>query len=563
MRNRRRLLACEPLQKNSLALLLFVATLGMTALAFAAATATVGTITPIGPVASKAKCGAGDRVEAGIQGQITLAERFAPGKAAAFNCNLTLIGQATDYGSTMGFTITDKCAYFAKWYEPQLPATPKTGGVVVVDVADSAHPKVVKTLKTPAMYDANESPAVHLGRGLLIAQRSDQSLEAGKTVDIYDVSNCTNPVLKFSGIIPGFVLHYADITRDGRTLWASPGPDEGDTISALDISDPTQPKLLAQWKSPDSKALSRFHGVSISDDGNTLYSTIGRHFWKEKNVYPSEGMGVFDVSEVNARKPGSKITMLGGPLFWTDVGHNQYVFPMTINGRNYAWQNDIDGAIPVYDVRSTGRQFTGALASRGYDGPQISAEEACRSGRPAWGYVSIIDVEDPRTPKRVSSVRLALTEPKHCLAVAFDPTYSWQGYAAANCDVDNYQDAKMIACGYGEAGVRVFDIRNVNQPREIAYYKPPATGSVPREGSQYRIDYEPSSAAQRRRNHTGDAVAYVFFAKGGKEIWFNSYDNGFQVVRFSDELMAREQALFARDITCKGKLRGRHGCFDN
>jgi hypothetical protein len=562
MRNQVDVFAREPRRNNRLGILCLAASVCVTAVSLAA-TPGVGGVTPIGPVATKAKCGPKDRVESGVQGQITLAERHAAGKFQPYNCNLTLIGQATDHGSTMGFAITDKCAYFAKWYEPMLPATPNTGGVVVVDVADSSNPKVVKTLKTPAMYDANESPAVHLGRNLLIAQRSDQSLQAGKTVDIYDVSDCANPALKFSGIIPGFVLHYADITRDGKTLWASPGPDEGDTISALDITDPARPKLIGQWQTPDAKTLSRFHGVSVSDDGNTLYSTIGRHFSKEKKSYPSEGMGVFDVSEVQTRKDDAKITMIGGPLFWTDVGHNQYVFPMTINGRKYAWQNDIDGAVPTYETRSTGRQFRGALASRAYEGPEVTAEEACRSGKPAWGYVSIIDVEDSRNPKRMSSVRLALTEPKNCMAVAYDPTYSWQGYAAANCDVDNYQDAKMMACGYGEAGVRVFDIRNVEQPREIAYYKPAATGSAPREGSQYRIDHEPLAAAQRRKYHTGDAVAYVYFAKGGKEIWFNSYDNGFQVVRFSDELMNRERDLFARDITCKGKLRGRHGCFEN
>ena len=46
--------------------------------------------------------------------------------------------------------------------------------------------------------------------------------------------------------------------------------------------------------------------------------------------------------------------------------------------------------------------------------------------------------------------------------------------------------------------------------------------------------------------HTADAVTIPYFAKGGREIWFSSFDNGFQVVRFSDELLAKEKELFGR-----------------
>jgi len=31
------------------------------------------------------------------------------------------------------------------------------------------------------------------------------------------------------------------------------------------------------------------------------------------------------------------------------------------------------------------------------------------------------------------------------------------------------------------------------------------------------------------------------------EIWFASSDNGFQIVRFSDDFVSREKALFQRD----------------
>ena len=55
-------------------------------------------------------------------------------------------------------------------------------------------------------------------------------------------------------------------------------------------------------------------------------------------------------------------------------------------------------------------------------------------------------------------------------------------------------------------------------------------------------------------------MADVAFAKGGREIWFTSFDNGFQVIRFSDALLKKERAVFSGMETCYGGLRPLHGC---
>jgi hypothetical protein len=188
----------------------------------------------------------------------------------------------------------------------------------------------------------------------------------------------------------------------------------------------------------------------------------------------------------------------------------------------------------------------------------VSPEEGCRRSpdRPAWGYVNIIDIQDPLRLTLVSSLKQEVHEPKNCLAVARDPNFA-HGYGPPDCDVDNNQDTRMIVCSFSLGGLRVFDVRDVKHPREIAYYKPPAVLDAPRAGSLYQTFRD---IPGNTKVHTADQVLYPRFAKGGKEIWFTSYDNGFQIVRFSDELMARERALFSRDITCDGKLRGRYGC---
>jgi hypothetical protein len=160
----------------------------------------------------------------------------------------------------------------------------------------------------------------------------------------------------------------------------------------------------------------------------------------------------------------------------------------------------------------------------------------------------------------VSAIKLEVHEPKNCLATAYDPVFS-NGYAPLNCDLDNYQDAKMKVCGYGESGVRVFDVRDIRRPREIAYYKSPATGDAPRAASPYQTFRDvPGISSRAARFHSADNAVYPYFARGGKEIWFAGFDNGFQVLRFSDALMAREKTLFEGIKSCGDGPRPRHGC---
>lgn len=515
-----------------------------------------------GPVATAATCGAGDRPESGLQGETTLKERLAPGPYRAYNCNLDLIGQSVGEGAGEGFAVYGTCAYYEQWQVPPgLPSALKKPGVVVVDVSNPSQPKIVGHLQTPAMMHPDQSLLVNYKRKLLFAQNFNEFNRFGRTEDIYDISDCRKPVLEFSGVIPQWVSHGADFSPDGTIMWGSTGPvmrkqfpDMGDAIIALDIADPSHPHVIARWRT-DNPQWIRFHGIMLSDDGNTAYFTIGAHSYKaaDGTVRPSpdQGMAILDVSEVQARKPHATIRMIGKPLFWNDIVHNQYIRPFTVKGHKYAFETDIDGVITSDTSVHTGYVF---------DRPMQTREEACSSGKPGWGYVSIIDVQDPAHAKRVSSVRLQVTEPKNCLATAYDPVFG-HGYSPLDCDFDNYQDAKMMACGFGEGGIRVFDVRDIKHPHEIAYYKPPAVGAEPRPASPYQTFLNvPGISSLSSKYHTADAVDYARFMNGGREVWFTSYDNGFQVLKFSDEFVVKEKSLFAPKQTCFGGMRPPHGC---
>lgn len=110
------------------------------------------------------------------------------------------------------------------------------------------------------------------------------------------------------------------------------------------------------------------------------------------------------------------------------------------------------------------------------------------------------------------------------------------------CVADRANNPIMLACAFQYAGVRVFDIRDVYRPKEIAYYKPPALQTAFLPGSGI---WTPD------RDRTMDRLAgYPRFVKvpaneeHGRELhlWIVSNDNGFQVLRFTDDFMEREKS---------------------
>src|SRR5437763_1790628 len=71
--------------------------------------------------------------------------------------------------------------------------------------------------------------------------------------------------------------------------------------------------------------------------------------------------------------------------------------------------------------------------------------------------------------------------PDYCELIVNDPLDvggTYPTYSPERCTADRQQNPTMIACGLWAAGVRVFDVRDILHPKEIAYYKPPAPGTT-------------------------------------------------------------------------------------
>lgn len=477
----------------------------------------------------KANCGAEDNAETGLQGQVSAALRASGFKG--FNCNLRLIGQVRGDGAnwqTAEFKDrVHKCAYHGTSYST---ANRTQLGVPVADVTNPHNPIVTGYLTTSSMLDPWESLKVNERRQLLGA---DQAFNGGlfgaggPGIDIYDLSgDCRYPQLLASigvgnsngttGVPLGVVGHEGSWAPDGMTYYG--GDLTNKQYYAVDTTIPTQPKLITAWK-PDivgpGGAIENTHGLSISDDGTRGYfvslATLPAADLTDPTIAPVNGLLIYDTSQIQQRMPNPQVPLIS-KLFWKDGGVSQHTINVHIAGKPYIVFVDEGGP--------SGNGATGAAA-------------ACAANLPPYPMARIIDISDEQHPFIVSRLALEIHNPANCSQTLPDLVgLTSFTYGSHYCSVDNRRNATTLACGYFNAGIRVFDIRSPRHPREIAYYNPAGTTTV-----------SPGS------NHIGPLVANNWVAGGpdwcsaqthldAREgvLWTTCQDNGLLVLKFENDV---------------------------
>ena len=119
-------------------------------------------------------------------------------------------------------------------------------------------------------------------------------------------------------------------------------------------------------------------------------------------------------------------------------------------------------------------------------------------------------------------MRLKVNQPEMQDTVTSDPgigdSNPFQGYQGHYCSLPSRVDPQVIACTFINSGLRVFDIRDLKKPREIAYFnKPVVPGSVP---------HQPMRAG-------AFAMAAPAYDQATGDIWFSDGNSGFYVVRLT------------------------------
>jgi len=452
-----------------------------------------------GPV-PRAECGPGSIAETGkLQGEVTIPDRESGRSAQGYNCNMELVGR---YGPKDGFEGAEwqlarykDCAYYSQRtvnygvggrQEKANPVLTKPG-TIVLDVSDPAHPKFARNINTPGMQDPWETLKVNVARGLLAAVNVMDG-EGVSFMGIYDIKeDCKNPKKLFDG--PVTVLnHEGNWAHDGMTYYS--GGLQPGIVSAIDTSDPTNPHLITTFF-----AKYGIHGMSTSLDGNRLFLSHINEDWPVtlygggndntiQSVAKGNGFGIYDISEIQSRKANPEVKLVSA-LQWTDGLLGQHTLNFTRDGTPYA----------------------------------IEISEA------GHGAARIIDISDEKAPKVVSKIKTEIMMPVnlelahseiHRLGKETGGDFRF-GYNFHYCNIDKAKDPNLLACSAFEQGLRLFDIRDVYKPKEIAYFNNGGDGT--RQPGGWGAVYSAYAAAMPQ------------FDPVNHEIWYTDHDQGFYVVK--------------------------------
>jgi uncharacterized protein (TIGR03382 family) len=476
-----------------------------------------------------ATCRTTDRPEHGISGETTADERDGGQAFAGFTCNTDLVGQYQGEGASWQLTAWKNCAYFDQRHPTEGTVSADAGpletnpGTVVVDVSDPTHPVPTTWLTASAMIDPWESVKVNPARQLLGAGQRPQTGGPGDGFSDYDITaDCKQPALKADVHIPGSFGHTGQWAPDGKTYYITP-LRATPSIVAVDVTDPTNPAGIpggiftfhltdGGTPGPQDLPFSTLHDLEFSKDGNTAYITM---FGTGANA-ARNGFAVLDVSDFQNRVANPTYRVKGF-VTWDDGSTGaQNALPVLIGGKPYIVMSD-----------------EGAGGAGG-----------CASGKSANGFPRLIDISDPTHPTVAAKVQLGVADPANCAYIATAPLTSARladgganigpggfGHSCHYCNVDDVDDARILACNCFASGLRFWDIHDITNIKEMAYYKAPAQGTKVLPGSQYANRQTPYGFVRYYDWATSKPSFPKDRGADAGDVWTTAQDNGFMVIR--------------------------------
>lgn len=434
----------------------------------------------------EADCGPGSQPETtDLQGRVPKADFDSGRVLAGYTCNTERVG---GHGATGGFKAlryTDDQGHTCAFYDStRILGSDVVGnllngtglGVVVLDMTNPASPRKTANLVTPAMLSPHESLLVNAERGLLVGVMGTLVTAPG-VLDVYDVrTDCRKPKL-LSTTLSGVLGHESGFAPDGQTFWTA--GSAGFTMTAVDLADPRRPRVLL------TKTGVVAHGLRFSDDGNNMYvANMGTP--SSNSILDKPSLQIYDVSQVQGRVSQPQVSLLS-EIDWPGISIPQVAEPFHRDGRKYVLEVD---------------EFTDWFG----DGWTVDF-----STSPVGG-ARIIDVTDPQSPALVSDIRLEVHQAvNRTPEVLGDPGSGSPigGYSAHYCSVPRRDAPNLAACSMIGSGLRIFDISDVENPREVAYFNKPSKGGA-------------------------SALSQPAWDPAGNSIWYTDGTSGFHVVRLTN-----------------------------
>ena len=432
-----------------------------------------------------------------LQGQVPLADQESGRSQHPYMDNMRLVGSQDieNRGENGNLGWLGDCAYVAGYYGGK----DRLAGMAVIDASNPSNPELVKLYPgTPgtreSQVEANEARSL-----VIVMPFSHQATPYGdppgpSQLQIYDASeDCRNPVrvgtFDFNGgEVPGdIVTHEHRITADGKTVYASTGRrNGGPALTAVDISDPANPELIATWDLSDEPGMpkSGMHDLDVNEDGTRAYTNLS---WMVDNVR-HQGLTILDISEIQERKPDAQIRR--------------------ISSFNWGPPENFGGTHSTELVKIDGRRYA------------ITMDETMGAdARAPWGWARIIDVTDEEYPLQVSTIRVEAAEEKYAELTDQDNAI----YGSHYLGVDDRNNTSLVFFSWYASGLRAWDVRDPYQPKEIGYYIPGA-----------KLDTKLAVGAGYPNPKVDYVYSFVRYRPENGHIWFNSVFGGFHIVELID-----------------------------
>jgi len=463
----------------------------------------VGAITVVGWLFCVAPLASSQGGAQRLQGQVPLADQLNGRGLMGYKKNVRVIGHNDVLNRLNNGNLgwLDDCAYVSAYYG----ANDVTAGLAIIDASRPRNPRLVRILpgvpgSRESQVEASENPRQVVVMTWPTNTYFGDPPAANSVLWIYDVGrDCTNLTLRSKydfGTEGGrpIITHEHALWRDKIYVTMDVQGGAGPPLSVIDVSDRDRPMLIAEYRLPDQAGgrPAVFHDLELSTDGTRAYLS--------QREPPFQGMSILDTSQVAAWKRGMPlptITRVSPVVYWSPPmpGASHSTMQFKVQGRKYVLtENEGAGGSP--------------------------------DGQCPAGWAQIADVNDERNPTIISSFLLDVNRIENCERIRPDhdgipttgPISILQNgirYNSHYLGVDDPEDAKLAAFTWYSSGLRIVDISDPYFPKEVGYFIPPTIN------------------LGGTRSYPDRAYSFVRFHRGN--IWFNSINGGFWIVRYTGD----------------------------
>jgi hypothetical protein len=347
--------------------------------------------------------------------------------------NMRLVGQTdlNGHGDCMHVNVKDGYAFVGHMGESRV-------GTSIVDVSDPREPRVINQLRTP---DGTHSHKVQVVDDILLVNYERSPYEPNASswqggLKVFDIANPEQPRELAFLELPGKGVHR-------MTYWQPPyafmsGSDEGyldQFLVIVDLTEPTRPREAGRWWVP---------GQHTAANEPMSWTPAGGH----------------------AREPGAKRVALHHPLIrgdraycgWWDAGLvildiSTLSKPRLVSHLEFG--SDVSGATHT------------ALPLPGREILVVTDEQLANDCQGLFAQVWIVDIADEQQPRVIGE--FPRPQGNFCeRGGRFGP------HNVHEMRPGSFVDPNLIYLTYFNAGLRVVDVSDATQPKEVAWFVPPA-----------------------------------------------------------------------------------------